>query len=160
MNRRLFISGSALLVAACTMGQVNAVKILHDLVYAFVHLIGLLGSIVGLTPEQIAEVTHLLNLAQGLLAQVHDIISDQSKSAAQQVLNIMLPVLDIIEPFAATVAPWNLVVAAAITVIPFLAGLFGVELKAQTANALAHVDQYAPLTEHEAEEVLDRYGHN
>lgn len=157
MYRRAFIAGLACTTAlAACEGGVGPIKLLHNLVFAFLNVTGLLPSIPGINQEAINRVKDLLAQAQYLLDKVIDTVSDASKSVAQKILSLILAAMDVIAPIAQATQPFNSIIAAARIMIPVIAGLFGIAIGVPTRLA-AEEAKYPVMSEQDAEATLARY---
>lgn len=157
MNRRMFVTGLAAstALAACQVVS-SGFKLLRNLVFAFVHVTGLLPSIPHLGTAAINHIKDLLAQAQYIVDTITETITDQSKDAAQKVLQLILAVMDILAPVAQDTQPFNSIIAAAKVMVPIIAGMFGIAVGVPR-RLVAEETMYPTPSQSEAEATLARY---
>ena len=156
MMRRGFLAmtiGLAAISIASCVPIVSGLKLIHNLVRAFSNVFG--RPVPGVPPLLQGRIVEYLRQAEALLQRVVDTVSDDSRTAAQNILAIMMNVLGELASVVAANPTVSAIVAAARTVIPIIAGLFGVAVPPTPVGVARAV--LPVMTEDEAEATLEKY---
>ena len=160
MIRRTFLAtGAAAALTGCETlgGAPNVLGDLRNLVEAFAHVAHLLGSLVGISAEQVERVRRLIEEALRLVDTIVDVMTAEGRSTAQRVLQLVMQVLDILAPVASGSPPFDAVIAAAIIMVPLIARWLGIVLPTPLTATAEAEKRYRHLTPHAAEATLAKY---